>query len=457
MPFDLPTSDQISALIGLPGIKMVQAGQQTQQTQQTMDRATAAYNALKNIYGPVVGNLNYEQMQSALNQKSATAARDALLPGQLTAQGDTHAAAQQSLSQNEQAFPYKLAGAQADINSKQETTTKTQLGNQQTDQALQARQALFGLQQIKMAITNGADPEAAFTAVAPAIAKALGRDPTDIIRLGQAFKTNPEALTLFEQQLGQIAAPLNGAVLTPEGMQTAAGIYSRTGVLPAVGQGKAATAVRTSIINNAAAGGATGESVVQSKNDVAAQKTYLADLAKSGPGTAGGLVRSAGAVLSHIDVLDQYINALENGNVKAANSLSQTWKEQTGKPAPVQFDAQKTIVTDELTRYLIARGGGVHDRQAMQEQVSRANSPAQLRAVIQTWKSDMVGQLEAQRQHASSFGAEKQFEAAMTPRARELLSGHGAAAAAQYKEGAVYQDKSGHRARYQGGKFVPVQ
>jgi hypothetical protein len=433
MPFDLPS---VSDIIGLPGARMAALNQATQQASQEQSRKTAAYNALRNIYGDIAGDPAAAAKLQAMKQEAE------MFPLLMQQRELGNQQTAQNISQSEQAFPYKLAGEQTKIEHTQAATTATRaaaqkadLGNQQTEQALTARQALFGLQQMRQAITNGADPEAAFTAVAPAIAKSLGRPVEDIIRMGQAFKANPQALTLFEQQLQQIAQPLNGVVLTPEGVSLAAEQYSRTGQMPALGMGKSATAARSAIINTAAQGGATAQGMIESKNDIKAQQTYAADLAKSGPGTAGGLVRSAGAVLAHIDLLDQYITALGNGDVKAANSISQSFKEQTGKAAPTQFDAQKTIVTDELTRYLIARGGGVHDRQQMQEQVSRANSPGQLRAVIQTWKSDMVGQLEAQAAQADGLGMRKQFDAVMTPHARDLLRSHGAPAAAPASTG----------------------
>ena len=215
----------------------------------------------------------------------------------------------------------------------------------------------------------------------------------------------------------------NGVTLSPEALDMAAQIYKQTGQVPNLGWGAKGAAARGAVINKAAEGGTSGDQIVSNEQGNKAKQTYLNDLAKSSPTSAGGLARSAGAVLAHIDTIDQMVDALGNKNVRLANYLSQKYKQETGKALPTTFDAQKTIVGDELTRYLIARGGTLHDREQLQSALSKANSPAQLKGVIKIYKDDIGAQLYSQYSQAKGLGADKQFLGIMTPYAREILTG----------------------------------
>lgn len=214
-----------------------------------------------------------------------------------------------------------------------------------------------------------------------------------------------------------------GVTLTDQGLDLATQYFLKTGEMPNLGMGSGAT--KAAIINKAAEGGATGDTVAGAKQDYKSAQAYETDLAKSSPTSAGGIARSAGAVFQHIDTLDQMIEGLQNGNIRYANAAAQKFKAETGKPAPVTFDAQKTLVGDELTRYLIARGGTSKDREEMQAGLAKANSPPQLRAVIKTWRDDIGAQLYSQYSQAKGFGKEKQFLGVLTPEARFILTGVG--------------------------------
>lgn len=433
-------------------------------------RKRDAYNALSKVYGPIAGNPEAALQLQAYDTGQQTQPYK-VESARLGVEGQRlqNQSAEFNVEHQPEVFRTEQGLKGAQTNALNATTGLT--GEKTTDaRTLRELNAGVGmLGSINEIYDNGgtpADAVAAFDRMAPNIATFGGVTPDHIGQIRQVIAQGGPAakqlLTALQQQLQ--ARNLGGLALSPAGMAVAANTYLNTGQIPALGQGKAAAAARASVINEAAKvaaqNGMKPEEVAQNFQFYKARGTYLNDLAKSGPGTAGGLVRSAGAVLAHMDILDSYIGALGNHNLRAANAAAQLFKQQTGKTAPTNFDAQKTIVTDELTRYLIARGGGVSDREEMKKQVDKASSPAQLRGVINTWKNDIVGQLDAQRQQALGFKAEGQFDRQLTPQVRQLLGQHNAAAAGggnaagaatQFQAGVVYTDAQGNKATFKGG------
>lgn len=210
-----------------------------------------------------------------------------------------------------------------------------------------------------------------------------------------------------------------GVSLTPEAIEMFAQEGARTGKIQTFGMGGKSNT--TAIGNKMAANGVTGQQLADNQQQYKSAQSYETDLGKSSPTSAGGMARSAGVVLQHLGTLGQMIDGLQNGNLQLANKASQAFKQQTGQAAPTTFNAQKTIVGDELTRYLIARGGTSKDREEMQAGVARANSPTQLRAVMNTWITDIGAQLRGQYSQAQGMGKGPQFLSILTPEARGLL------------------------------------
>lgn len=142
-------------------------------------------------------------------------------------------------------------------------------------------------------------------------------------------------------------------------------------------------------------------------------------------GKQGDQVRSFNVGLAHLDTLSDLADALGNSDVKAINRLSQFVSDQTGAAAPKNFDAAKEIVANEIVKAIVGAGGGVTDRQKAQDEVSRANSPEQLKGVIETYKQLFGGQLAGlKRQYETSTGL-KNFE-------DDLLSPEGRVVARKY-------------------------
>jgi hypothetical protein len=119
-------------------------------------------------------------------------------------------------------------------------------------------------------------------------------------------------------------------------------------------------------------------------------------------GKEGGQVKSFNVGLDHLGTLRGLVDALDNGNLPDINRIAQEYAKRTGQPAPTNFDAAKKIVGDEIVKAIVGAGGGVSDREEIGKSLNRANSPAQLKGVIDTYIKLMKGQLG---------GLQQQYEA----------------------------------------------
>ena len=120
-------------------------------------------------------------------------------------------------------------------------------------------------------------------------------------------------------------------------------------------------------------------------------------------GQLANSVRSFNVAQDHLSTLADLSTALKNNDIQAINRLSQFVAQQTGSPAPTNFDAAKRIVADEIVKAVIGGRGALGDRKAAEDTLNRANSPEQLMGVIDTYKKLINGQLG---------GLEKQYEVA---------------------------------------------
>jgi hypothetical protein len=146
-------------------------------------------------------------------------------------------------------------------------------------------------------------------------------------------------------------------------------------------------------------------------------------------GKNGNAVRSFNVGLSHLDTLGQLADAMGNGDTPAINRLGNYFATQTGKEAPVKFEAAKKVVTDEIVKAIVGAGGTGHDREEAAKTVSAANSPAQLRGVINTYKELMVGQLAGLDQQYRTTTGRDDFHKYLSPQAVALYGKHSGAPA----------------------------
>jgi hypothetical protein len=110
-------------------------------------------------------------------------------------------------------------------------------------------------------------------------------------------------------------------------------------------------------------------------------------------GPDGKSLTAINTAVDHLGTLGQLSQALGNGDVQALNALSQAWAQQTGNPAPTNFEAMKQIVGDEIVKALVGTGGSAGDREHAAATISRASSPQQLAGAIQTYQQALAGKL----------------------------------------------------------------
>jgi hypothetical protein len=151
-----------------------------------------------------------------------------------------------------------------------------------------------------------------------------------------------------------------------------------------------------------------------------------------GTGKQGQQVKSFNVALTHLDQLGALIDAMGTGDVKLVNKIGNFVKTQLGtSTAPTNFDAAKQIVGDEIVKAIIGAGGTGGDRDKAQSVLDKANSPKLLKGVIETYKGQMVGQLQGLEGQYTAAGGKQDFRNTfLSPNARALLEGHSNAAAA---------------------------
>lgn len=185
-------------------------------------------------------------------------------------------------------------------------------------------------------------------------------------------------------------------------------------------------------------------------------------------GKQGDQVRSFNTSIAHLNTLGELAGALQNNDVKAINSISNTFKDQFGQAAPTNFDAAKNIVGDEIIKAIIGGGGALADRENAQNQVSRANSPAQLAGVIKTYKALMAGQLGSLKKQYEGSSHLTDFNDKLLPETQRELNNLSAApslkpsdlpanARMQLKAGTVTTFGNGSKWTLQNGQPVQVQ
>lgn len=154
------------------------------------------------------------------------------------------------------------------------------------------------------------------------------------------------------------------------------------------------------------------------KNYASAQQTLNA----FSKGPEAQKVRSFNVALAHLDTLGQLTDALQNGNIPLVNKIGNVVSAQTGQPAVTNFTAAKAIVGNEIVKAIVGAGGGVEDRAKAQATLAAANSPQQLKGVIDTYKTLMGGQLGGLKQQYETATRRDDFNRFLSPEAQRYIN-----------------------------------
>jgi len=141
-------------------------------------------------------------------------------------------------------------------------------------------------------------------------------------------------------------------------------------------------------------------------------------------GKNGNTVRSLNVAVNHLDTLGQLSEALNNNDINLFNKLGNAYAQQTGNPIPTNFNAAKKIVADEIVKGIVGSGGGVADREEAANSINAANSPAQLKGVIDTYKQLLGGQLSGLKQQYETTTGKKDFNKFISPNTQKNIGDH---------------------------------
>jgi len=231
-------------------------------------------------------------------------------------------------------------------------------------------------------------------------------------------------LTLNGQTLMPYVKPdPNAVALTPQALDVAAHTYILTGVLPP-GMGKNSTEIRTQIMNHATelANGRSAEQFAQdlrvNRNDTAAMKNATTAF---GTGTQGKMVNSFNTAIDHLETINDLVAALQNNDTKRINSVSNAIASEFGVAAPANFEAAKQLVSSEIVKAINSSGGALADRQEAESALSLANSPEQLKGVVDTFQKLLGGQLKSLELQYTNMTGKKDFSAKLTDKAKIAL------------------------------------
>jgi len=140
-------------------------------------------------------------------------------------------------------------------------------------------------------------------------------------------------------------------------------------------------------------------------------------------GIQGNKVRSLNVVMDHFTTLEKAADALQSGDVRAINAVSQYIQTQTGKPAPGNFNAVKEILADEIVASVVPGTGALADRVALKKTILAASSPEQLKGIVANYKELIGGQLNGlEKQYSAGTGRTDFKSRYLTPAAVQGLS-----------------------------------
>lgn len=123
-------------------------------------------------------------------------------------------------------------------------------------------------------------------------------------------------------------------------------------------------------------GAATPQSIAYQVNS-AGQKAMI-------PRNLGQNMASLSTAEDHLQMLSGMVDALGNGNYPIFNAAALKWAQETGDPAPTNFDTLKTSLEGEMARAYTGVGATNQETAQIGETIAKANSPEQLRGALAT-------------------------------------------------------------------------
>jgi hypothetical protein len=221
--------------------------------------------------------------------------------------------------------------------------------------------------------------------------------------------------------------------LSPQALDIAAQMVVQSGVMPPLGSGKNASLARVQVMNRVAEmtgtdAAAGASNIISNQQNTLAAKAALKDFTS---GMSARRVTSNNTAINHLETMDSLAADLNNKDIRIVNAAGNKFATATGQPAPTSFDAAKQLVAAEVIKAVVNNGGGVTERQEAAENFSRANSPQQLKGVINTYRVLLGGQLESLENQYKAGTKRDDFRTTfLTPNTRKVLPAEAAVAPA---------------------------
>lgn len=150
-------------------------------------------------------------------------------------------------------------------------------------------------------------------------------------------------------------------------------------------------------------------------------KAQSAALRSFGNGKQADTVRSFNVAYAHVDTLKELAKALQNGDVQAINAAKQRYEQEFGSAAPTNFDAVKSILSDEVNKAAVGGAGALGDREQIRASIMRASSPEQIDGAASVYKALIVGQMQGMKKQYEEATGRKDFERFLLPEVEEDL------------------------------------
>lgn len=191
-----------------------------------------------------------------------------------------------------------------------------------------------------------------------------------------------------------------------------------------------------------------------SQQTSAAYKQFM-----SGP--LGNTTRSLSVATNHIELANQLIDALNNGDTKKVNALGNRLQTELGlSDAPTNLEAVKQVMAGEIVKASTGAGGALGDRDTIGHTIDIANSPALLKGALKTYQGLMGGQFKGIKRQYEQQTTRKDFDRFLEPTALEAMgatSGENAVPpAGQRVVGQTYPTPKGPLVWQEGGWAKPA-
>jgi hypothetical protein len=141
-------------------------------------------------------------------------------------------------------------------------------------------------------------------------------------------------------------------------------------------------------------------------------------------GPQGQSIQSLNSTISHMDLMKQYVAALNNGDIQTINALKNAVATEFGGTAPTNAQAAAEILGPEMAKAVLPNGGTGPEREGFINTLKQKASQGQLLGTLDTYQGLMSGQLlSLKKRYENIPGHPNDFENKfLLPETQHILS-----------------------------------